>query len=248
MTIWAIADLHLSFGVPNKEMDVFGEQWENHPAKVKEHWLNLIDEEDLVLLAGDFSWAKKIEEAVPDFQWLHELPGTKAMIKGNHDYWWRSLSKAEEILPSSVHLIQNNTFSWKDVEIGGTRLWDADFSFDEYIEFRENPNANISERQRDEKENEKIYQRELNRLELSLNSFQSQSSLKIAMTHYPPVDAELHPSEASNLLEKYGIKECIFGHLHNVRPGTLPYGERNGVNYHLTSCDYLDFIPKKILH
>src|SRR6185436_13877424 len=105
MTIWAIADLHLSFGVANKKMDVFGPQWINHPEKIAHFWQHSILPTDLVLIPGDISWAIHSEEAIPDLQWIDQLPGTKLLLKGNHDFWWNSLSKVKQILPSSCHLI-----------------------------------------------------------------------------------------------------------------------------------------------
>jgi len=247
MAIWAIADLHLSFGIKGKEMGVFGEQWERHHEKIAAHWTSMISPDDLVLIAGDTSWAKKLEEALPDLEWIDSLPGTKVLLRGNHDYWWSSLAKMEKVLPESLHLIQNNSFMWKNYEIGGARLWDSDFTFDGYIDYRESPDAHISPREINHEENAKIFKREIGRLELSLNSFRDTESTKIVMTHYPPIDADLNPSPVSELLEEYHISLCVFGHLHNVKPNALPFGVRNGVNYILTSCDYLDFIPIEVI-
>ena len=126
MTIWALADLHLSFGVPDKEMDVFGPKWKNHPEKIRANWEKLVKPDDLVLLPGDISWGMHPEEALPDLNWIDSLPGTKVMIRGNHDYWWTSISKVEKVLPKSIHVIQNNIYRWKDVIICGARLWDTE--------------------------------------------------------------------------------------------------------------------------
>src|SRR4029077_7669031 len=124
MAVWAIADLHLSFGVPNKQMDVFGSHWKGYTEKIEEHWRSCITPDDLVLIPGDISWALHLEEVIPDLDWIDHLPGTKVLIKGNHDYWWSSLSKLKSILPPSCHLIQNNSWTWQDISIAGTRLWD----------------------------------------------------------------------------------------------------------------------------
>ncbi len=99
MAVWALADLHLSFGVPGKSMDLFGDKWAGHPEKIRTHWLRLIAPDDLVLLPGDISWAMHTEDAQPDLDFIAALPGTKVMIRGNHDYWWNSLNKVEKILP-----------------------------------------------------------------------------------------------------------------------------------------------------
>jgi predicted phosphohydrolase len=248
MTIWVLADLHLSFGVPDKKMDVFGNQWKDHPEKIKNNWLQLIKKEDLVLLPGDISWAMHPEDAKIDLDWIHELPGTKVMIRGNHDYWWSSLKKIEKILPPSIHLIQNNVFTWNHVIIGGARLWDTpEYSFGEYIDYINNPRENKLTKVEDPKEMEKIFERELGRLDNSLKEMsKSSSSIRIAMTHYPPISADLQPSRASAILEKYGITHCVFGHLHNVKSGALPFGVKDGVQYVLTSGDYLNFVPVKL--
>jgi len=244
MSIWALADLHLSFGVNDKSMDVFGPQWVNYPEKIRNHWLRLVQKEDLVLIPGDISWALKPEDAQRDLEWIDALPGTKLLLRGNHDYWWTSLNKLEKILPPSLHLIQNNAFKWQNVAIGGARLWDTpEFSFDSFIEYHPNPKAKELTPKEDSKDVEKIFQREFGRLELSLKSLPKDASIRIAMTHYPPISSDLQPSRTSALLEKYGISACVFGHLHNVRPNSLPFGIKNGIRYTLASCDYVDFSP-----
>jgi predicted phosphohydrolase len=252
MTIWAIADLHLSFGVPDKEMDVFGEKWKNHHEKIRANWLRLIKQEDLVLLPGDISWGLHPEEAVPDLEWIHALPGTKVMIRGNHDYWWTSLSKVERVLPSSIHVIQNNVFSFNDAVICGARMWDTpEYLFGPYIEYIDNPKAKKLTEVDMAEEREKIFVRELGRLEMSLKMISKipdhQKKIKIAMTHYPPVGADLAPSRVSKLLEQYGVAACCFGHLHNVKEGSLPFGRARGVNYLFTAADYINFQPVEVV-
>lgn len=247
MAVWALADLHLAFGVPDKKMDAFGEPWIDYTDKIQKQWLAHIKPDDLVLLAGDISWAMRLEDAAVDLNWIHQLPGTKVMIRGNHDYWWTSLSKVEKILPPSMHIIQNNVFNWKEYTIGGTRLWDSDFSFNDYIEYKENPRAKqMSETPMTFEENDRIYMRELGRLELSLKNLNKDAAVRIAMTHYPPISADLEISAASMILERYKIHTCVFGHLHNLKKDLKLFGNRRGVQYILTSCDYLDFIPKLI--
>ena len=249
MAIWAIADLHLSFGVPDKSMDLFGPQWFNHPEKVKANWLTLISPDDLVLIPGDISWAMTPENAKADLDWIDALPGTKVMIRGNHDYWWTSLSKVEKVLPPSIHLIQNNAFRWKNVAIAGARLWDTpEYNFKEWVEYRDNPKQR--EMSKDEthskEDDEKIFRRELLRLETSLKALDRQADIRIAMTHYPPIGSPLADSQTSQLLDKYGINVCVFGHLHNLKPNVQLFGTKNRTLYALTACDYLNFIPLKI--
>ncbi len=254
MTIWAIADLHLSFGTPGKEMSLFGSSWHDHEKRIEAHWKECIKDDDLVLIAGDISWALKLEEAIPDLEWIHQLPGTKVLIRGNHDYWWTSLKKMQNACPPSIHFIQNNCFIWQEHTtegarlwaICGARLWDYTFSFGSFVDFQSNPKENKKEKKEDPGEREKIYARELQRLELSLQSIPSHIEKRIAMVHYPPVDATLHPSPTSDLLEKYGIQTCLFGHLHSLRANSLPFGQARGVRYLLTACDYLNFAPIRI--
>jgi predicted phosphohydrolase len=241
MSIWAIADLHLSFGVPEKTMEVFGPEWVDYAEKLKSSWLDAIKSDDLVLIAGDISWAMRPEEAKVDLDWIDALPGTKVMIKGNHDYWWSSLSKVKRILPPSIHMIQNNAFNWREYSIGGARLWDtAEYGFDAFINFRETAVPSSKEEKPDA---EKIFKRELERLELSLKSLNQSAAKRFVMTHYPPISADLHPSRTAALLEKYRVDVCVFGHLHSVKRGQSLFGTCNGIRYFLTSCDYLDFKP-----
>ena len=250
MRIWAIGDLHLSFGVKNKSMDVFGPQWEDHAKQIALNWKSTIHPEDLVLVPGDLSWALKLEDAVPDLQWVHDLPGTKVMIKGNHDYWWGSLKKIASVLPPSIHLIQNNAFHWRDVTIGGARLWDTpEYSFQEFIEFRENPRAKTydSEEIIQEELSQKLFDRELERIKMSLALLSPEAKLRIAMTHYPPIGADMQRSRASQILEDHKIDICVFGHLHNIKAGVSLFGEARGVRYVLTSCDYIRFQPIAIV-
>ena len=242
MSIWAIGDLHLSFGTPDKSMDFFGEDWNNHAEKIELSWRSHIKEEDLVLIPGDISWAMRPEQAKPDLEWIARLPGTKVMISGNHDYWWPSPSKLKQLLPPTLHAIHNDVFRWNDVEVAGARLWDSDFSFGPFINFRENARAKPTE-EKTAIDDTKIWNREILRLEMSLKHFSNEPTRKLVMTHYPPCDAEMHATEATTLLEKYKVSTCVFGHLHSIRKGSLPFGEARGVRYYLTSCDYLAFNP-----
>lgn len=250
MRVWAIGDLHLSFGVPNKGMDVFGPRWEGHADAIARHWKSLIHPDDLVLIPGDISWALKLEDAVADLLWIDALPGTKVMIKGNHDYWWGSLKKIAEVLPPSIHLIQNNAFLWKGIAIGGARLWDTpEYSFGEFIEFQENTRQKKTpdtEELIQEEFSQKIFDRELERLRNSLKALDKEAKIRIAMTHYPPIGANMETSRASQILEEYDISTCVFGHLHNIK-SKLGFGIKNGVRYLLTSSDYLNFQPIAII-
>jgi predicted phosphohydrolase len=240
MSIWALADLHLSFGTPNKKMDIFGPQWVDHPQKIEQAWRARVAPTDLVLLPGDISWAMHMDEAQPDLEWIDQLPGTKVMIKGNHDYWWGPVSKIKKVLPASCHLIQNDSFNWNGVSIGGSRLWDSDeYNFSALFD----PQGKNPTESDDSQERDKIFKRELGRLEMSLRTLDQKANLLIAMVHYPPIGLDLKDSAVSRLLEKYHVNICVFGHLHNVQPGQSLFGEHHGVRYHLVAGDYLQFKP-----
>ncbi len=228
MAVYAISDLHLSFST-NKPMDIFGAHWTGYTEKVRTHWLATVREEDIVLLGGDFSWAMYFEEVKEDMNWLQSLPGKKFMIKGNHDFWWTSLKKMNLALPD-IHFIHNCAHIVGEVGIVGSRGWTC-------------PNSKEFT-----KEDQKIYERELIRLENSIKNALSAGAKKlIAMIHYPPTNEKFEPSGFTAIFEKYQIEHVIYGHLHTKDGFKVGLkGERNGVNYHLTSCDFLDFMPIEI--
>lgn len=235
MRVFALADLHLSFGVPDKSMERFGEAWMAHPQRVETAWRERVREEDLVLLPGDLSWGKTLEEALPDLEWIEALPGQKVLIRGNHDYWWTSLAKLGKLPFTSLHFLHNNAYLFETVAIAGTRLWDCEA-------YTVGPRLKPLE-----EKDHKIYQRELLRLEESLKQVDPSAKKRVVMTHYPPLGSDLAASEVSSLLEAYKVDVCLFGHLHGFTPGSLPFGSRGGVRYLLTSCDYLSCTPLEIL-
>lgn len=250
MSIWVLSDLHLAFSVPEKTMELFGSGWANYGKRIEQNWKELIRPEDLVLIPGDISWAMRLEDALIDLAWIDALPGTKLLLRGNHDYWWNSLSKMNKVKPPSMHFIQNNAFLWNGVAIGGSRLWDTkEYNFSPFTIIKKNPNERISEidTAAKQEENEKIFLRELERLKISLAQMEKSAKHKIAMVHYPPIGADLAPSRSSRILEEYKIDTCVFGHLHSIQPASLPFGAARGVNYIFASCDYLEFRPKCIL-
>ncbi len=237
-------------------MGVFGEAWKNHTQRVKDAWDTSISSQDLVLIPGDISWAMKLPDAIPDLTWIHDRPGTKVVIKGNHDLWWDSLSKVKKVLPPSLHVIQNDIFSWNNMAfIGGARLWDTEeFSFEDWIHFVSRPHAssltdmkpNITQADKD------IFRRELLRLEESLKKLPPETppgAIKIAMTHYPPIGPKLMPTQASSLFAQYGVKKVVFGHLHSLYESLQKdqvFGTKDGIEYTLVSCDWISCTPKLI--
>ncbi len=224
-------------------MDPFGPVWKDHPKPLEIYWRAHIGPEDLILIPGDISWGKKLEEALPDLAWLDSLPGTKVLLEGNHDYWWSSLKKLRELPFKTLHYIQNNALRFGDIVIGGSRLWDTEeYSF--FVPKKDFVGVAMKEKHFDPEERERIFARELNRLQESLKLMGE--GKKIVLTHYPPIGKELKPSRASEIIAKSGATLCLFGHLHNFPPGSLPFGTANGVDYKLVSFDYLNGIPFEI--
>lgn len=239
MRIWAISDLHLSLGTPSKKMDIFGTNWQGHDEQIKANWERLVATDDIVLVAGDISWAMSLEEAALDLAWLAERPGTKIILRGNHDYWWSSISKVRKSLHPSIRAIQNDIVTFDTVTIGGSRLWDSpDFSF-----CPPTPTEihSLSE------DDAKIFAREVERLKMSLKLMQGAPGLKIVLTHYPPTDINLSDTAITKLLEEAHVDIVVFGHIHGLEQPKPFLGEKNGIRYYLTSADAVQFTPIAIV-
>lgn len=232
MSFWAIADLHLHFATPEKAMSRFGEIWKDHHLLLKAFWEKEIKEEDYILLAGDLSWANSLEMAKEDLDWIGHLPGKKIIIEGNHDYWWSSYTKMEKSLPSTMIPLADKAFCIGDVAIVGTRMWDNP-------EFFYYPPGN----EEDQKKRDQIFYRQLARLERALATIPLHASKRIAMTHYPPVGANMEGDIIHKLYLKYGIDVALFGHLHQSHESWPAFGMRDGVFYQLISFDYLKGKP-----
>ncbi len=223
MKVFAISDLHLSINC-NKPMDIFGPVWENYLSDIEKSWNKNVKKNDIVLLAGDHSWAMKLQDARADIDYISSLPGIKVLIKGNHDYWWGSISGVRGILKNNTYAIQNDAVKIGRYIICGSRGW------------------TLPDRGRyKSEEDKKIYLRELNRLELSLKQAQTLKTKKekvVAMLHYPPFNYKQDDSDVTQLLEKYNVDVVVYGHLHGYEEKTqkLVY-VKNGIKYYLTSCD-----------
>ena len=219
--VFSISDLHLDIN-NTKPMDIFGPVWHNYLDKIVASWNELVGDDDIVILAGDYSWAMKLEEVKPDFEFLNKLKGYKILIRGNHDYWWSSLSKVREILPEKTYALQNDAIKIGNYIFCGNRGWI------------------IPEGKYNTVENRKIYDREVIRLELSLKSakkLQEQNEKIIFITHYPPFNNKVEPSRYTKLIEEYGVYKVVFGHLHGYVNPKMFKNNINGVEYYLTSCD-----------
>ena len=232
MSIYAIADLHLSFASP-KPMDIFGDNWRNHEQKIKDDWIKKVTNKDLVLLPGDFSWAIDLEETYKDFEYLNSLSGKKIMLKGNHDYWWNSLKKLNEYMEKNqfkdISFLYNNSYEFEENIIVGTRGWVL--------------NSN-------EEEDKKILNRELLRLELSITDgikkYGEDKNIIVCM-HYPPTNKNfLEKSEFMKIMQKYNVKKCIYGHLHGESHSEAVEGNIGKIELKLVSADYLNFKLTKI--
>jgi len=249
MRVFAISDPHLSLATPDKSMAVFGEEWADHPDRMAERWRRRVDVDDLVIVAGDVSWAMRLDAAMPDLEFLAGLPGRKVLVRGNHDYWWSSIAKVRAALPAGMYAIQNDAVEIDGVALAGTRLWD-DPELDLGSMPMRDPQQGLVELFVPEttEKTEKVFVRELGRLRLALGRLPEAALLKIAVVHYPPVGGSLAPTRAAEIIEAAAVRHCVFGHLHGLAPrASSPlFGERNGVEYWLTSCDYLDFEPVEI--
>ncbi len=250
MKLFALSDLHLSFDVPNKKMDRFGDIWINHPEKIKKKWMEIVGPKDVVAVTGDISWSKTFTSALVDLFWMDELPGQKVILKGNHDLWWPTNSQLEKDLPPSIKFVQNNHVQIGPYLFFGTRLWDTEeYSIFDLIEWdpKKGPIPGFK-KESDLQAQQNLYERELARLKLSIDSIPSQKKgLRIGLTHYPPLDQYLKPSKASNMLQAASAEHVIFGHLHSVRKDAESvFGSDGKTHFHLASCDYLDFTPKFI--
>lgn len=219
--VFAISDLHLGTCV-DKPMDVFGKKWEGHFEKIARDWREKVGEDDVVLLAGDLSWAMTLDEVKQDLSSVAALPGKKVILKGNHDYWWQSLSKVKGVLPKDFFVVQNDVVRIGKYLFCGTRGWTSESEAEE---------------------DKKIFAREVIRLELSLKEMEKQrgeGDVVIGMAHYPPFDLTMQPTPVTELFHRYGVEKVVYGHLHgNV------YAKRkvflDNATYYLTSCDLVDF-------
>ena len=232
MRFWAISDLHLSTSC-DKPMDVFGGSWENYTEKIAENWKKLVKSEDVVLLGGDISWAMQLSEVESDLKWIDSLPGRKIMIKGNHEYWWKSITAVRNILPNSIMALQNDSIKIENVIICGTRGW------------------TVPEHGKQlEKEDEKLYKREVERLKLSLINMQKNrqpGDVVIAMIHYPPYNMTKEDSNFTKLFEEFNVDKVIFGHLHGKLVNMDKIYEKNGITYYFTATDHINNTPVLIL-
>lgn len=223
MKVFAISDLHLSIN-SNKPMNIFGPVWENYLDKIEQSWNKLVSDDDVVLISGDISWAMKLNDAIPDLNYISQFKGKKIILRGNHDYWWSSISGVRSVLKPNMFAIQNDAIKIGDTIFCGTRGWTV---------------PEITHKTPDD---EKIYNREVIRLGLSLQDakrLQQNNEKIIVMMHYPPFNSKMEDNEFTNLIEQYGVKTVVYGHLHSYDKKQKLIVYKNNVKYYLTSCDLI---------
>ena len=222
MSLFAIADTHLSFGT-NKPMDTF-EGWQNYTEKLEKNWNRLIEDKDYIIIAGDISWAMNFDELKPDFDFINKLNGTKIILKGNHDYWWNTVTKMNKFLAennyNSIKFLHNNSYDFNGFSVCGSRGWFFDSN---------------------EEQDEKVLSREVKRIQMSLDS--AANDEKIVFLHYPPVTTNDKCEEIFNLLKSYGIKKCYYGHLHGVAAKFVIDDTVEDISLKCISADRLKFTP-----
>ena len=228
MALWAIGDLHLSLGA-DKPMDIFGGAWVGYMDKLREG-LSVIGPEDTTVLLGDLSWALDLQQAKADFAFIDAIPGRKIILKGNHDYWWNTATKFRKFCETNgfadQHILNNNFYEYGDIAICGTRGW-------------------FYEEDRSGEHDEKVFKRELIRLETSLKAAGERN--KMVFLHYPPRYKGYECKEILELLEKYEVRRCFYGHLHGGSHNLAMEGLWNGTEFRLVAADYLKFKPYKVI-
>ncbi len=225
MKIFAISDLHLS-GDSDKPMDVFGFKWKNYVEKIKSDWQSKVGDDDVVLISGDISWAMKLESAVKDVKdFLDGLKGKKVFIRGNHDYWWQSISRIRDCFGEDCKFVQNDCVKFGNVIIGGSRGWCVEGSPD----FKD--------------EDRKLLARETERMRLVLKAIEksrAEGDKVIIMMHYPPFNVKREESPFTQLFSQYAVDCVVYGHLHGKDSRADLKVVKDGIPYYLTSCDILD--------
>jgi predicted phosphohydrolase len=228
--VFALGDLHLSLA-GHKPMDVFGDIWRDHCQRMARAWDERVAADDTVLLPGDLSWARNLDEAQPDLRWIGERPGHKLLLRGNHDSWWTSLAKVRRALPPGCEPLQNNSLELGRWVVVGARGWVSP----------DDPQATS--------EDAKVFQRELGRLRLSLADADRRFGARrprLAMVHYPPCVDGGPTGPVVELLGRGGVRVCVYGHLHGEDHGLAIVGEREGIHFHFVAADAVGFAPREI--
>ena len=229
MALYAIGDLHLSFGT-DKPMDKFGGGWVNYVDKLKEGF-NVLQHDDICVLCGDISWGISLEESLEDFKFIESLPGKKIILKGNHDYWWSTAAKMKAFFEAnritSIEILHNNCYFYDNVAICGTRGW-------------------MSDDDMSAEQNAKIVSREVARLRTSLASAVD-AEVKFCFFHYPPKTKNVVSNDFVSLMTEYNVSLCVFGHLHGEGHRLAVSGMVGEIDYKMVSADFVNFVPQRII-
>ena len=233
MSLYAIGDLHLSFSDPSKTMSVFA-GWDNYQEKIEKNWRDIVKPEDTVVLAGDISWGMSIQQAEPDFRFINDLPGRKIILKGNHDYWWVTMRKMEGFFAEkgfdTLNILHNNHYEYNGYGICGTRGW-----------------VNGTDGEKDEQD-DKVLKREVQRLETSIQSAVNAGLEPLVFMHYPPIFASNFNYDILEVLYRYKIKACYYGHIHGRSAHALCVTNTyDDIDFHLIAGDYIQFMPVKVM-
>ena len=232
MSLYVIGDLHLCLCDPSKTMAIFA-GWENYQERIEKNWLATVAPEDTVVLAGDISWGMSLQQAEPDFRFIDRLPGKKIILKGNHDYWWCTRKKMEDFFSecgfTTLNILHNDHYAYGEYGICGTRGW-------------------VNGTDTKDVQDEKVLKREVQRLETSIKSAVNAGLEPIVFMHYPPIFASNFNYDILEVLYRYEIKECYYGHIHGRSAHQLCVTNTyDGINFHLIAGDYVQFKPEKVL-
>ncbi len=231
MSLWAMGDMHLNLAV-NKDMTVFSSDWKHHVKRIEKNFSKKIKPDDTVVLTGDHSWGKSVEQCMPDFEFIENLPGRKILLRGNHDMFWdaKKTEKLNEVFSGKLEFLQNNFYNYGDVALCGTKgyCFENKDSWEHYL---------------------KIMDREAERLRISLQLAKEAGYKRfIVFLHYPPTTIGYFESPLTKLAEEYGTEQVVYSHCHGAaRWSDSLRGNHRGIEYSLVSGDFLGFKPKKIL-
>ncbi len=234
MALFALSDPHLGFS-SSKPMDVFGPRWHNHTERMETNWRAVVSPEDTVLIGGDISWAMQLQDALPDLRFIDSLPGKKILLRGNHDYWWTSLSKLQQLTTeyklTTLSFLRNNAFRVGTDLVCGTRGW----------LLPEDPEFTLADR--------KIFNRETGRLQMSLTAaeqLREPGDRLVVCLHYPPLGREQAANGLLDLIDEHQVDLCVYGHIHGIAAVYSFQGQRGKTGYVLSSADYLGFEPLRL--
>jgi predicted phosphohydrolase len=245
--LFAIGDLHLS-GTRPKPMDVFGPEWADHDRRIEATWRACVCDEDVVLVAGDISWAMRLADAVPDLARIASWPGEKILVRGNHDYWWEAIGKLRRLDLPTLHYLQHTPVCLGPFAVAGTRLWDLpEVRWPQ--EYRSFPEGVAHGKRREPMDDTHLVERELQRLALSLEELPREAEVRVALLHHPPVGSAGEPSRASEIIARHRPDLCVYGHLHALGPEPRPGADcvLEGTRYVLVSADWLGFAPRELM-